>query len=243
MHNDIFSSMKMWHRAFISIILCLFPLLGNGQSLLPKDVQTECIKSLSPYLIIDSARIRKLSSNYRQAGLPFDSIAYFKNVKKVYSIAKKGIELCKNDKALELLSLLDKNKECFYKHPASNIYQEADLHWTFIALYSLRYKDKKLIRKQVELWEHTYGHILDAEIGKLQYHPLHYDILLELIGLYYELGDLSFAIRRATNMCEFISDIDGTGSEAYKASALTLSKLYREAGDINKADSYLNISK
>ena len=230
----------MLHRTLISLILCLFPLLGNGQSLLPKDVQEECINSLSPYLTIDSTQVRDLSSDYKQAGLTFDSIAYYKNVEKVRLIAKEAIELCKLDKPLKALSLLDKNKECFYKHPANSIYNENDFHLTLISLYSIKYNGKTLWRKQIELWEHTYEHILDAELVKPECHPLHYDVLLALISLYYELGDLPSTIRREIQMCEYIADCDGTDSEAYKAAAQQLSKLYREAGYINKADNSIN---
>lgn len=224
----------MLHKKFISILLCLFPLLGYGQSLFTSEEQEQCISALSSYLEIDSTYIQELSNSYKQAGLSFDSIAYNKNIDKTCSISRKGIEICKLNNPLKLLTLLSKNKELFYTHPSNNIYNEVELHNALILLYGKKYKGKAYIHKQIELWKHTYEHILDTELSKQQYHPLHYDVLLELIELYYELGDLPSTIKYKTAMCEYIANCEGNDSEAYKVVVRELNQLYRETDEFNK---------
>lgn len=119
-----------------------------------------------------------------------DSSWYRRNITHIDSVARYCIDLCKNNRTMELLSILETELPNFQSHPNADTYACFDLNCILSKLYMAHadscpdFKDKC-----VSLWELNRVQIEAVQSGWKEYHPCYKDVLQILSGFYRSMND------------------------------------------------------
>ena len=192
------------------------------------------------YLYIQSELAKILEDNEISPEEDLDFF-YLNNILHIDSVIYQGIELAKQNKAKELVHLLEKERGNFYAHPNNTIDNEIDLISLFAMLYSKTEKNEMGYHsKLVPLLEFAYAHIkaLQTWNGE-EIHPYYPKISFNLLKLYAYTNDNAKAIEIAKELCDYYEQLNDTTQ--YINLLTILSQLYDNAGMTNQHDSCQNI--
>lgn len=192
------------------------------------------------YLYIQSELAKILEDNEISPEEDLDFF-YLNNILHIDSVISQSIELAKQNKAKELVHLLEKERGNFYAHPNNTIDNEIDLISLFAMLYSKTEKNEMGYHsKLVPLLEFAYAHIkaLQTWNGE-EIHPYYPKISFNLLKLYAYTNDNAKAIEIAKELCDYYEQLNDTTQ--YINLLTILSQLYDNAGMTNQHDSCQNI--
>ena len=192
------------------------------------------------YLYIQSELAKILEDNEISPEEDLDFF-YLNNILHIDSVISQSIELAKQNKAKELVHLLEKERGNFYAHPNNTIDNEIDLISLFAMLYIKTEKNEMGYHsKLVPLLEFAYAHVkaLQTWNGE-EIHPYYPKISLYLLELYAYTNDNAKAIEIAKELCNYYEQLNDTTQ--YINLLTILSQLYYNAGMTNQHDSCQNI--
>ena len=192
------------------------------------------------YLYIQSELAKILEDNEISPEEDLDFF-YLNNILHIDSVISQSIELAKQNKAKELVHLLEKERGNFYAHPNNTIDNEIDLISLFAMLYGKTEKNEMGYHsKLVPLLEFAYAHVkaLQTWNGE-EIHPYYPKISLYLLELYAYTNDNAKAIEIAKELCNYYEQLNDTTQ--YINLLTILSQLYYNAGMTNQHDSCQNI--
>ncbi len=119
----------------------------------------------------------------------------FAIVDSVDIISRRVIELLKQGKNHNALVLLEKERACFYAHPANSLSNEIDLHCLYIDLFDEFYGDEMYYQKALELLEISVSHMerVEEDTGEEYYY---HEILMTKLDYVHSCLDTSQHILR-----------------------------------------------
>ena len=192
------------------------------------------------YLYIQSELAKILEDNEISPEEDLDFF-YLNNILHIDSVISQSIELAKQNKAKELVHLLEKERGNFYAHPNNTIDNEIALINLFAMLYGKTEENELGFHsKLIPLMEFAYAHVkaLQTWNGE-EIHPYYPKISLYLLKLYAYTNDNAKAIEIAKELCDYYEQLNDTTQ--YINLLTILSQLYYNAGMTNQHDSCQNI--
>ena len=181
------------------------------------------------YLYIQSELAKILEDNEISPEEDLDFF-YLNNILHIDSVIYQGIELAKQNKAKELVHLLEKERGNFYAHPNNTIDNEIDLISLFAMLYSKTEKNEMGYHsKLVPLLEFTKFHIKTLQLWRGgEIHPYYPETLIGLADLYSYMDNYEKAISNIQELCNCYEQLKDT--TYYIASLCILKDLYDSTG-------------
>ena len=179
--------------------------------------QAMCVETLTGYLKVDSTTAA------------------------VNPALREGIRLAEQNKPMDLLALLEKERENIYAHPGNTVEAEVQLVEMFITLYNKKYSDSAseeshaYYDKIIDLATHTKAHLLASTD---QPDPVYYTGVLNSMLELYQLSErFQEAIETGEELCEYTGRLYGDSAQAHLRNVLRLSQIYFFAGMEAQSDS------
>ena len=160
---------------------------------------------------------------------------FLRNIVHIDSVVNQGAALIKENKACELLALLEAELPNFYAHPHNTVDNEVALHQLVVELYRRQTEsEEEFLGKVIPLSEWTVMHI-EAVEHKL---PVYLTVLTELIVFYSSLENYDKVIFNGEKLSAYSLQTGDEETQIY--ASLLLSRAYSKIGQQEQKDSCIN---